>query len=524
MKKYIPICLFLLFGARVQAQLWHPDLGNGTYQNPILFADYSDPDVIRVGEDYYLVASSFNCMPGIPILHSKDLVNWTIIGHVYDRLPLKKYDKPVHGEGCWAPSIRFHAGLFYVYFCTPYDGLFMASAKEPAGPWSLHQVARVELWEDPCPFWDDDGNAYLIRSQLCGTPLYIHRMSPDGKELLDNGILVFRDEAHFRTLEGPKLMKKDGLYYIFAPAGGVPQGWQTVLRSKNIYGPYETKIVLHQGSTDINGPHQGGLVDTKSGEWWFMHFQDRDAYGRIVHLQPTIWQDGWPLMGQDIDQDGIGEPVSIWQKPEVGISVPIAIPQISDEFGAKTLGLQWQWQANPQDTWFSLSENPNHLRLYAIQNLIQFGNLWFAPNLLLQKFPAPVFSAATHITFFPEQPEEKGGLVVMGEEWACLAMEKTSEGLRLSQFVSHYNRCQDGTRRVVSVDAPGNSCYLKVHIAEGGICTFTYSVDGKAFLPIGTEFKAVKGRWIGAKVGLFCINPNVWQSQGYADFEWFRLE
>ena len=187
--KPFSIILFLVT-VTLTGQSWVPDLGNGRYQNPIIYADYSDPDVIRVNDDYYLVASSFNCMPGISVLHSRDLVNWTIIGHVYDKLPFEKYNKPAHGEGSWAPSIRFHNGLFYVYFCTPFEGLFVATAKHPAGPWQLEQVVAVEMWEDPCPFWDDDGNAYLVRSKLRADILYLHRMAPDGKKLLDNGTVI----------------------------------------------------------------------------------------------------------------------------------------------------------------------------------------------------------------------------------------------------------------------------------------------------------------------------------------------
>ena len=158
------------------------------------------------------------------------MVNWEILGHVYDKLPFEKYDKPAHGEGSWAPSIRYHNGLFYVYFCTPHEGLFVATAKNPSGKWDLQQVVSVEMWEDPCPFWDDDGNAYLVRSKLRADILYLHKMSNDGKKLLDNGTIIFYDTTKQPTIEGPKFLKKDGYYYIFAPAGGVSTGWQTVLR------------------------------------------------------------------------------------------------------------------------------------------------------------------------------------------------------------------------------------------------------------------------------------------------------
>jgi beta-xylosidase len=523
-KIYIGFFALLTFAHFGYGQEWQADLGNGNYKNPILFADYSDPDVIRVGDDFYMVASSFNVMPGIPVLHSKDLVNWRIINHVYDSLPLEKYDKPAHGEGSWAPSIRYHDGKFYVYFCTPHDGLFVAITENPAEDWDLHFIEKVELWEDPSPLWDDDGNAYLVRGKLRADVLYLHKMSPDGKQIMDNGVPIFKDLEEQPVIEGPKFMKKDGYYYILAPAGGVSTGWQTVLRSKNIYGPYEDKVVLHKGNTEINGPHQGGLVELKSGEWWFVHFQDRDAYGRIVHLQPVTWKDGWPEMGEDQNSDGIGEPVATYKKPDVGKDYPVTIPQTSDEFEGNKLGLQWQWHANPSTEWYSFSEMEGSLRLYNVKNHTQYGNFWFVKNLLLQKFMSPSFTATTKVTASPELVGEKSGLVIMGEEWAFLAVEKTKNGFELGMFKGTYYQGFDKTEKISSLEIPNSSCFLRVEVDEVNNCIFYYSLDGTDYHEIGEDFKAKKGRWIGAKVGLFSINPNIKGSDGYADFEWFRVQ
>lgn len=517
------LCFVIIYLTASYGQLWNPDLGHGEYKNPVLFADYSDPDIVRVENDFYLVASSFNCMPGIPVLHSTDLVNWSIIGHVYDSLPFQKYNKPVHGEGSWAPSIRYHNGMFYVYFCTPHEGLFMAQTDNPAGHWVLHHVAKVEMWEDPCPFWDNDGNAYLVHSKLCGDVLFLHRMSPDGTMLLDNGKVIYDDITSQPVIEGPKFLKRDGYYYILAPAGGVPQGWQTVLRSTEIYGPYEAKKVLHQGNTSINGPHQGGMVELGSGEWWFVHFQDKDAYGRIVYLQPVSWIDGWPAIGKDINSDGVGEPVYQWHKPDVKVKSVNMIPQTDNEFNDIRLGLQWQWQANPQSNWYSLQSKPGDLRLYTVQNLSQNGNFWFVPNLLLQKFPAPTFTAITKVTFEKAQDKEFCGLVVMGEKWAYIAITRTLQGYKLGYFEGAYTQCVNLTNEISSVQLGQDGCYLRVRVDEHAGCTFSYSTDGKIYLPIGNRFNAVKGRWIGAKVGLFAVNPNINISKSYADFEWFRF-
>lgn len=220
---------------------WIADNGDGSFKNPVLFADYSDPDVIRVGEDFFMVASSFNCTPCLPLLHSKDLVNWEIINHVCEHVPAPGYETPRHGCGVWAPSIRYHSGRYWVFFAMPDEGIFMSNTVDPYGQWSVPVcIKNVRGWIDPCPFWDDDGNAYLVNAFANSrigfkSMLLISRMTPDGTALLDENRFVFDGHDRHPTIEGPKLYKRGDYYYIFAPAGGVTQGWQTVLRSKNIF-------------------------------------------------------------------------------------------------------------------------------------------------------------------------------------------------------------------------------------------------------------------------------------------------
>ena len=520
----IALCILLcciVNGAK--AQVWNPDQRNGTYKNPIIFADYSDPDVIRVGEDYYMVASSFNCQPGIPVLHSKDLVNWKIINYVYDRIPLQRYEKMQPGQGSWAPSIRYHKGTFYVYFCTPEDGLFMASTTNPATTWTLTLVQNVSNWEDPCPFWDTDGKAYLIHGLVGAGPAILHRLSADGKKLLDNGRLIYRDDKKQPVLEGFKFMeKREGYYYFAAPAGGVGSGWQSVFRSKQIYGPYEDKVVLQQGNTAVNGPHQGGLVETQTGEWWFIHFQDRGTYGRILHLQPAVWKNGWPVIGSDKDNDGTGEPVPGYKKPNVGKVYAAEGPQTSDEFSSPVLGLQWQWQAAPQKNWYNLARGS--VRLYAVSNPTDSGSLFYAPNLLLQKFAAPGFSATTLLNFSPAEIGDRAGLTVLGNYYTYLCLEKQHNGNTLVLYEGKKeNRKFLLPKRLLSIPIAVNKVWLKVSVDTATMCRYAYSLDGSTFINAGGVYPAEKGTWIGAKIGLACISPYLLNSAGYADFEFFRL-
>ena len=540
---------------------WISDLGNGRYRNPVLAADYSDPDVVRVGEDYYLTASSFTNVPGLPILHSKDLVNWTLIGHGLKELtPVAHYATPRRGGGVWAPAIRYHDGRFYIYYPDPDFGIYVITAERSEGPWSAPRLiddSRGAI--DPCPFWDEDGRAWLVMAWAKSRAgfnniLTLRPLTPDGmsvsgpgKTIIDGNTLppvrTSNGPMHWETIEGPKLYRNDGWYYILAPAGGVKSGWQSVFRSRYIDGPYEARNVMDQGGSSTNGPHQGAWVRTARGEDWFVHFQDTDAYGRRVHLQPLSWQGGWPVIGLDPKRIGRGEPVLEYGKPR-GPSVPIAIPQMSDEF-AGSLSLAWQWSANPREDWMSLEDAPGWLRL---QSISSSANLYEAGNLLTQKFPGPVFTATTRVRFEPRSPGERAGLLVFGNDYAWIGLEKNAAGLRLVQHACKGADAQQPEVETAAIDAPSALVFLRLH-AEPLIqavpatqvphwpsservvnarITFSYSLDGTSFIPFGEEFVARPGRWVGAVIGLFAQAPtgtpsNVATSVGHADFDWFRV-
>ena len=534
------ICLLLCWGTvsaqSYVSQVWVSDLGNGKYKNPVLDADYSDPDVCRVGDDYYMTSSSFACIPALQILHSKDMVNWRIIGTAIERLlPEERFSQMQHGNGVWAPSIRYHQGEFYIYYGDPDTGIYMVKSKDPAGKWDnpvLVKAAKGII--DTCPLWDEDGNAYIVHGYAGSRAglksiLGLIRMTPDGTRAIGESRIIFDGHIGNATIEGPKFYKRDGWYYIFAPAGGVPTGWQTVLRSKNIWGPYEWKIVMAQGNTNINGPHQGAWVDTPDGkEDWFFHFQDKEAYGRVVHLQPMKWVDGWPVIGVDKDGDGCGSPVYSYKKPNVGKTYSIETPAESDEFDSLELGLQWQWQANPKPIWYFCDGGNSLLRLYSYYTENQV-NLWDVPNLLLQKFPTEDFTVTTKVSFAPSSKYtgERTGLVVMGADYAVLTIENRADGLILVQNVCRKADKKGKEEENASVKLSDNTLFLRVKVKKDyekeAICSFSYSVDGKKFISLGENFTAKPGKWIGAKVGLFITRPKAVNDGGWVDIDWFRV-
>ena len=470
------------------------DQGNGTYVNPVLNADFSDPDVIRVGEKYYMVASDFHFM-GMQVLESDDMVNWRYVSQIYHRLDEPGWNENQHyAGGSWAPAIRYHDGRFFVFFCTPEEGLYMSTAKDAHGPWApLHLVKRVEKWEDPCPFWDEDGQAYLGRSQHGAGPIIVHRMSPDGKRLLDEGVTVYTGPV----AEGTKFLKRHGWYYLIIPEGGVGQGWQTVLRARNIYGPYERQVVLEQGSTTVNGPHQGALVDTPDGQWWFYHFQETPVLGRVVHLQPARWQDDWLQVSVDLDGNGIGEPVHSWQKPISSHFAGMTL-QVDDDF-SDTLGLQWQWNHNPDDAHWSLSERKGWLTLRALPA----DSLKACRNMLTQKVVGYQSESTTLMT---AKGDCYAGIFCSGKQFRGVGL--CPQGI----FV------EVNGERQIAVKGSFSQLYLRVRDdCQSNSHQFFYSLDGVSFIPVGDVFSMRSGYWKGIRVGLFCYGKD-----GKAQFDEFE--
>lgn len=521
--------------AQYKSEVWSPDNGDGTYINPVINADYSDPDVCVVGEDYYMTASSFQCSPGLPILHSKDLVNWEIIGHAVERLePADVFDKPAHGMGVWAPSIRFHNGEFYIYWGDPDYGVFMVKTKDPAGKWEKPVcVIPGKGIIDTTPLWDDDGKCYLVngwansRSRFASV-LTVRELSPDGTKAIGNPVIVFDGNGtENRTCEGPKFYKRDGWYWIFCPAGGVPTGFQLAMRSKNPYGPYEHKIVLAQGKTTVNGPHQGAWVHTAFNEDWFLHFQDKEAYGRVVHLQPVDWSSGWPVMGKK------GEPVLKYQKPKSHSNV-IVNPAESDEFNVPALGKQWQWQANYDDK-FGMPTTLGVMRVYTYKMNAGENNLWQVPNMLLQKTPADSFTATAKIRMTSKDQDQLGGIIMMGLDYSALVVKRVGDDFQLLRLVcKSADKGKAQQEELITTLKPTlrdkidyqpaihEDIYLRMAVNDSK-CRFYYSTNGKTFKEAGEPFAMREGKWIGAKIGIVAAESKSDSNRGWVDADWFRV-
>jgi beta-xylosidase len=520
--------------AQYRSQVWCPDNGDGTYTNPVLYADYSDPDVCAVGEDYYLTASSFNCIPGLPILHSKDLVNWQIVGYaLQEQEPKEIFDKPQHGKGVWAPAIRYHNDSLFIYWGDPDLGIFMVKAKDPAGKWSKPVcVISGKGMIDPCPLWDDDGKCYLVNgwaNSRCGfnSVLSVRELAADGTRAISQPRIVFDGGQVNHTSEGPKFYKRDGYYWIMNPAGGVEMGWQLAMRSKSPYGPYEWKRVMWQGKTDINGPHQGAWVHTAQGEDWFLHFNDKGAYGRVVYLQPVDWSSGWPIMGNH------GEPYTKNRKPLTVNYVPITNPQESDEFD-NGLGLQWQWHANYHQ-FYGQPTADGCYRLYTIEQPEDFKSLWDVPNLLLQKPTAPRFTATAKVRFASKEDGQYGGMVMMGRDYSALVICRQGEEFLLQRHTAMgADEGQAGNQQTLTTLKPTDrdtipyapAIYLDLYLrmtVKDGICAFGYSLDGKRFKQAGEPFKMRQGKWIGAKFGFVSACKSLKSNRGWLDVDWIRI-
>ncbi len=500
------------------------------YDNPILYADYSDPDIVAVGDDFYMVASSFTYFPGVPILHSKDLVHWEIINYAVKSLPYDKYKQPSHGSGTWAPAIRYHNGEFFIFIPLVDEGILVARSKDIMGEFETNMLTHTKGWIDPCPFWDDDGKAYMVfafafsRAGIKNV-LALIEISPDCMKTIGDYSIIFDGNVVAHTSEGPKMYKRNGYYYVLFPAGGVATGWQSCIRSRDIHGPYEYKCVMHQGNTPVTGPHQGGWVTAPDGSEWFLHFRDVIELGRIIYLEPMVFHEDWPIIGEDINGDGIGEPVGTYRMPVE--NAPEYSIATSDEFDGEKLGLQWQWQANPVDSNYTFSLKSSCLSLRCLRNEKRENLLWYAPNALTQIPQHDSFQATSFVTL---SGDEKGDEAVLGmighlygyislhydgEEYSVriykgLVSEKTYEGMASEECIEEY-------------PLSSSSIYLRLELRKDKNYLLSFSVDGEHYTVASKVFPLERATWTGAKFAIWSANKENRQSAGYAHFDFVRF-
>lgn len=505
------------------------------YKNPVIHADYSDPDVTASpdGDIFYMTASSFQSVPGLSILKSKDLVNWEIVNYALKEVvPAEIYGdgKTHHGKGVWAPSIKYHNGEYYIYWGDPDFGIFMVKTENPEGEWTDPIMVRPgKGLIDPTPFWDENGKAYLANGWAASragfnSVITISEMSPDGERVITEPVIVYdANDGINHTMEGPKMYKKEGYYYLFAPAGGVENGWQVVMRSKNIYGPYEAKIVMAQGTSDINGPHQGAWVTTNNNEDWFLHFQDKGAYGRVVHLNPLKWENGWPVIGIDKDGDGIGEPVDEYYFPV----------EIEDKNIKMPIEMGFQWHANKND-FFGFKIPDGFMRLYSHKLSDDTANLWEVGNLWLMKFPKEEFSFITDVKISSKAVADgvSSGIIIMGYDYCRLGLtiENRNFILQIAECKDAENGGKEDIRNILTITPDRlyeaglipnieKEIRFKVTVNSGAECKFFYSIDKENYIELPELFKARQGKWIGAKIGFYNIMPPDQTERGWIDIK-----
>lgn len=512
------LCCPLLF-AQAQ-QVWSPDNGDGTFTNPLMWGDWPDPDVIRVGDEFYMVSTSMHYVPGSPVVKSKDLVNWEMAGYAVDRYEEDpRYDMQggtLYLNGSWANSLRYHNGKFYVAFCTPYGwgtekGHFsVCEAEKPEGPWK--RTIFPEYLYDPGLFFDDNGKVYVVHGQhnLFVTELNADARSVKGKpvKIWDKGVDDAHNSGKRAGMEGSHVYKVNGMYYILCPAGGT-EGWQVCLRSRNIYGPYEHKVVIQDDSSyPTNGLHQGGMVQLKNGDWWFIIMQDRGAIGRVPHLLPVKWVDGWPMLGIN------GHDAIVYQKPDVGKTYPIKSPATTDEFNSTKLGLQWQWNHNPDNSKWSLTERKGYLRLKAIKA----DSLPNARNTLTQRVQGPLSTGTVEMDASGMKDGNVAGFGIFEDPYAYLAV-------RQDHGVRKLIACHKGVQTTVIENLKQNKVWFRARVTDRDFTArLYYSLDGKDFSPAGGVLHMDLGYpWTANRFALLNYSETEEGADGVADFNWFRF-
>ncbi|MEO7991289.1 MAG: glycoside hydrolase 43 family protein [Chryseolinea sp.] len=491
------------------AQQNQSDNGDGTYTNPVINADFPDPDVILVDDTYYMVTTTMFVFPGVTILKSKDLVNWEYCSNAVPRFDFhRNYNLEAgyrYAHGQWATSIKYHNGEFQLLFITLDEGGFLCTSAKAEGPWDVRKLPKG--FYDPGLFYDDDGKIYVLHGY---GKIYVTEV--------DNNLVPLRKDSLVFTgnirggLEGSHAYKINDYYYLYGTYGG-RDGIQVGLRSKSIYGPYEQKVLISDSSNNINfGIHQGALLKTQSGEWWTILFSDRGAFGRFPSLQPVTWLNGWPMVGVD------GKGVITYRKPNVGKNYPVKTLPTSDEFESKTLGMQWGWNHNPDSTKWSLQQKSGSLRLTTGKVV---SHLRDARNTLTQRMftyyadAMPTLGVAK-LDVSKMQDGDVAGLAVFQDPYAYIAVKQV-QGNRYIVMVNNGLEIASSALTSSVVYFRASAYYVSDK------ATFAYSSDNKKFMALGDtlHMKFNLAVFTGNKFGLF--NYATKTPGGYVDFDWFRM-
>ena len=487
----------------------HADNGDGTFTNPVIMADFPDVDVIRVKDTYYMLATTMFTFPGVPLLQSHDLVNWSYCTNIVPRMEGPCYDlqgcnRYAHGQ--WAGSLRYHNGLFYVLFNTLNEGAFFCTASDPAGKWKIKRLGRG--FHDCGLLFDENGKIYVASGY---NKIYMTELDaafiPVSKDSL-----VFTGDFR-KGLEGTHIYQLNGYYYLYCTYGGA-DGFQVALRSRSIWGPYEERVVIKEtDKKNVNfGIHQGALIQTQTGEWWTMLFIDMGPFGRFPSLQPVAWQDNWPVAGVN------GSAVVKYKKPNVGRTHAIADLPASDEFGVDTLGMQWSWNHNPEPAKWSLKARPGFLRLSTVSPAADFLT---ARNSLTQRIIAKYnqsipTTGATKLDVAHMRPGDVAGLCVFQDPYAYIAVKQTGAGKYLVMV--------NNGLTVDSVPLTQSQVYLRASACNATQkAMFEYSLDNNTFTPLGDELSMRFSLKIftGNKFCLF--NYATEETGGYVDIDWFHM-
>jgi len=533
------LCAAIPGGAQTARRSWAADNGNGTYSNPLFYDEFSDPDPIRVGEDYYLTGTTMHTMPGLPILHSRDLVNWRIVAYAFDRLDLGpdfrlEGGQNIYGGGIWAPSFRYHNGNYYIFANVNRFGLQVFRATDPRGPWKHNRIPQG--LHDLSVLFDDEGKIYAVYG---AHDIHIVELNQHLTDLVPGTDRVLIERS-LGMGEGSHFYKINGKYYIVSaiPGAHVPM---KCARADKLAGPWEVTAISEEESLGIgqgyrpkdnrrqNPPfeltppdpserlsltlHQGGIIDTPSGEWWGFSMQDHNSVGRLTSLSPVTWVDGWPYFGLP---GNLKRTPSIWVKPNTGQVSPITSPyQRSDDFSGPKLIPVWQWNHLPDDSKWSLSERPGYLRLHSLPAT----DFWWARNSLTQRAIGPESTATTELDGSGLQAGDVAGLALLNLPYAWIGLLRDDSGYALAQY-DHI------TGKTVREPAVSPHLWLRVHCNfDTEIAQFSYSSDGRSFKPIGPDFITVfqLRTFQGVRYALFNYNTGG-SPGGQADFNFFTVD